>query len=266
MGVALFERVRGRLLLSTEGLRYLPRVTEALDLLETATLDLMAHRARGGALNLATPPTIGAKWLIPRLPAFQQAHPEVSINFAPSASGRDFSQPDLDCAIRYGEGPWPGAGADYLLGREVVAVAAPKLVASGQLSHPEEIRKQTLLHHTAAPSMWEQWCAHHGIAHPNPMSGPKLEQVASIARAAMAGLGIGLVPLCLVRDELESGMLVPAFGGILRLSAGYHLCYPESRSRMPALVAFRDWLVAQARETPTSLPQPPRRRGRKTAA
>lgn len=246
MGVGLFLRVRSRLVLSPAGQRYLSGVSQALNLLENASLDLLAHQGQGGALHLSTLPTFGAKWLIPRLPAFQEAHPEVMLNFVPFSKGYDFALPELDCAIRWGEGIWPGAVAHYLAGHELVLIASPKLAPALRIRSRADIAKHTLLQHVTDPVKWARWCEAYGVRHPNPMAGPQLDQIASIIRAVMAGLGIGLVQRCLVQDDIDNGFVVAPFKEDLAVPSGYYLCYPEAKAQIPVLATFRDWIVAEA--------------------
>lgn len=126
-GVLLFERIRQRLTLTPAGVRYEAAVRPVLAQLEAATLELITSGDGGGALHLSTLPTFGAKWLIPRLPDFQRQHPQIELHYVPYAQGYDFQREDLDCAILFGNGRWPGARADYLTGREVVLIAPPGL-------------------------------------------------------------------------------------------------------------------------------------------
>jgi LysR family glycine cleavage system transcriptional activator len=247
LGLDLFLRLRGRLVLSPAGQAYLPDVARALQQLETATLNVMSQQGRGGVLNLSSTPTFAAKWLIPRLPAFQAAHPDVFLNFIPFANAPDFSQPQLDCAFRYGEGAWPNVVAHYIAGREFILIAPPKLAAALRIRKHADIGKHTLLQHPMEPMAWIRWCEAHRVVHPNPMGGPKLDQVTAIVRAVMAGLGIGLVPRCLVDDDIENGFVVAPFSEeVLATQAGYYLCYPETKAGLPTLTAFRQWMLRQA--------------------
>jgi LysR family glycine cleavage system transcriptional activator len=245
LGVALFERVHGRLTLSVAGTSYLRKVAPALQELETATLGVMSLRGRGGVLNLTTTPTFGAKWLIPRLPTFQARHPEVFLNFLSFMRNADAQAGELDCAFRYGEGLWPGEISHFIAGRSFVVIAAPRLPAALRLRKKEDVRKHVLLQHQMEPTAWLRWCEARGVSHPNALGGPKLDQVSSIVRAVIAGLGLGLVPRCLVDDEIENGLVVAPFSDDLELETGYYLTYPQSRQHMPALVAFKDWVLSQ---------------------
>ena len=251
LGVPLFDRVRGRLALLPAGQRYLATVSQALQMLESATLDVISHRGHGGALNISALPTFGARWLIPRLPGFQREHPDIHLDFVHYSRGHDFSDPVLDAAIRYGEGHWPGAQADYITGREVVLVVPPALRPS--VRKPADVRKHTLLQYSSDVHAWARWCDLNGVDHPDPLTGPKLEQVSSVLRAVVAGLGIGLAPACLVQEELARGEVIDPLGQLTRTSKGYYLCYPESRAHLPALLRFREWLLAQAQSADDAL-------------
>ena len=243
----LFERVRKRLKLTSAGARYLGAVEPLLVQIEAATLDLMSGPPDEGVLHLSVLPTFAAKWLIPRLPAFQAAHPRALLQFVPYLQGYDFTRPDLDCAIRYGEGPWPGTIAELVTGREMTLISAPQRAGGAPLSHPADVANHRLLQHANVPRAWSQWCELHHVAGVNPHSGIQLDQYGAIVRAVSAGLGIGLVPTCLVEDELAGGEVVaPLLDGAGRFEAdaGYVLCYPEHKASLPALVAFRKWLSA----------------------
>lgn len=249
LGVALFVRVRKRLQLAPAGQRYLLAVQPLLQQLEAATLDLMSSPHDGGVLHLSALPTFAAKWLIPRLPAFQAAHPKVMLQFVPYVQGYDFHRTDLDCAIRYGEGPWEGAVCEYVIGRRMVLIAPPAGRRQPALKRPADVARHRLLHHVTVPSAWSEWCEGHGVSGINPHGGIQLDQYAAIVRAVAAGMGLGLVPQCLVEDELarrEVVMPLRGAAGVHEAAAGYYLCYPENKSSIEPLLAFRRWLMQVA--------------------
>jgi LysR family glycine cleavage system transcriptional activator len=248
LGHAMFERVRKRLVLSPVGQRYLARVQPLLQALDAATLDVLAQGDGGGALHLSTFPTFAAKWLIPRLQDFRRSHPDVTLHFVPYAQGYDFTLPELDCAIRYGEGTWPGSIAQYLIGREMVVIAPPASLDARPLRRPEDIRDHDLLQHATVPGAWAEWCEAHGVAGINPMGGQVMEQYSTVIQAVSVGLGLALVPRCLVDDDLARGIVRAPLEGRrsrpFKTQAGYYLCYPEAKAHLPALAAFRDWITA----------------------
>jgi LysR family transcriptional regulator, glycine cleavage system transcriptional activator len=244
--VALFERVRKRLALTPAGARYEAAVRPLLAQLEAATLELVTSADGGGALHISTLPTFGAKWLIPRLPAFQREHPQVALHFVPYVQGYDFHRPDLDCSILFGDGQWNGAVADYIAGNEVMLIAPPAPKGKPLLKKPQDIAKFPLLQHVTVPRAWGHWCEAHAVEGVNPFAGPQLDQFHSLIRAVAAGMGLALVPRCLVRDDVAAGVVsAPLDDGYVD-DLGYWLCYPESKAHLAPLAAFRRWLLREA--------------------
>ena len=245
VGVTLFERIRKRLSLTPAGMRYQATIRPLLVQLEEATLDLITSIDGGGVLNLSTLPTFGAKWLIPRLPTFQSTYPQLTLKFVPYVQGYDFHRADLDCSILFGDGHWPGVMSDYLVGHEVVLIAPPRALLKSPLKKPSDIAKFVLLQHVSVPQAWGRWCQSHEVHGVNPLAGPQLDQYHSLIRAVAAGMGVALVPRCLVNDDIANGLVtLPLDDGYLG-DMGYYLCYPESRGHLEPLVNFRKWLLME---------------------
>ncbi len=251
LGVALFERVRKRLVLTPAGQRYRQAVGPILSQLEAATLDVITSGDGGGALHISCLPTFAAKWLIPRLPDFQKLHPQIALHFVPFAQGYTFERTDLDCSILFGQGHWPGAVAQYITGREVMLIAPPSPPSSPSsrgkalLKKPQDISKFTLLQHATVPQAWAHWAQAHGVSGINPLAGPQLDQFHSLIRAVMAGMGLALVPRCLVQDDVAARLVSAPLDDGYTDDSGYYLCYPESRAQMVPLVSFKEWLQAE---------------------
>ncbi|MBV8620772.1 MAG: LysR family transcriptional regulator [Curvibacter sp.] len=243
IGVPLFERVRRRLLLTPAGQRYETQIRQLLAQLEASTLELITSGDGGGALNLSTLPTFGAKWLIPRLPRFQHSHPNIALNFVPYVEGYDFRRADLDCSILFGDGHWPGAVAHYLTGREVILIAPPAPSSRPWLRSAQEVSRFTLLQHVTVPHAWQHWCEAHQVDGVNALLGPRLDQFHSLIRAVMAGMGLALVPACLVADDVAQGLVSAPLQDGYTDRMGYWLCYPEARAHLEPLARFRAWLA-----------------------
>jgi LysR family transcriptional regulator, glycine cleavage system transcriptional activator len=245
LGLNLFERVRKRLSLTPAGQRYEAAIRPLLAQLEAATLDLITSNDGGGSLHISTLPTFGAKWLIPRLPEFQKNHPEIALNFVPFAQGYTFERPDLDCSILFGDGNWPGAVSEYLIGREVILIAPPAAKMQTRLKKPQDITKFSLLQHASVPQAWAHWCEAHQVTPSNPSAGPLLDQFHSVIRAVMAGMGLGLVPRCLVQDDINAGHVSAPLDDGYYDTSGYYLCYPEGKRNLAPLLSFKQWLMTQ---------------------
>jgi LysR family glycine cleavage system transcriptional activator len=245
LGIALFERVRKRVALTATGAVYATEIRDGLSRLAAATVSAMAFRGGAGVLHLAILPTFGTRWLIPRLPRFTEAHPGITINFATKLVPFDFSREPIDAAIHFGDPVWPGAKLHRLMGEEVVPVAAPALVARIGLAEPADMLRAPLLQQSTRPRAWANWLEQQGLPPQRALMGPRFEQFAMVSQAAVAGLGIAIVPRFLVEEELRSGALVIPVDRPVTGSGGYYLVYPEAKETLPAVAAFRDWLLGE---------------------
>ena len=249
VGTPLFRRLGRRIELSDAGSSYLSKVRAGLSLLETATAELIVLRGQGGIVNLSVPPTFASQFLIPRLADFRAGaqHGDISVNFAPYSHSHDFSRAEgFDAAIQFGEGVWPDAQADYLVGREVHAVCAPALRRSARLKRPADLARVTLLQHALVPSAWREWFETQRMPEINAFVGPRFDQYSLIVKTAVLGFGVGLVPRCLIEDELERGQLVSLFEGPYVARQGYYLCTPLTHAPLAKMQRFRAWLLAVA--------------------
>ena len=247
LGIPLFDRVRKRLRLTPAGHRYLQLIGPLLQQLDAATIALMVNPLGDGSLHLSCLPTIAAKWLVPRLPKFLAAYPKIALHFVPYVDGYDFDRSDLDCAIRYGDGAWAGAESVYVTGRLMVLIAPPVAQGISGLRRSDDIAKFVLLQHQTVPDAWEDWCREHGVSNAGAALGPQFDQYQVLIRAVAAGMGLGLMPRCLVQQELDRKEVVMPFPKHPHASEmGYFLCYPKARAQMGALVEFKGWITQEA--------------------
>lgn len=248
LGVRLFLRVRQRLVLTVAGAAYAPQVRAALLRIESATLELLAHQGAGGTLTLAVQPTFGTRWLMPRMPRFHALHRRIVVNYRNYTTRPvplDFAAEDVDAAIMLDAGQRPGIASHRLVADRRVPVCAPALAEGGRLATVADLARHTLLQHSTTPRAWAEWLAMAGAAGVDGLRGPQFHHHAMVAEAAVQGLGIALMPRFMVADELAGGRLVAPFDRALETGAAYVLAYPEASADLPALRAFRDWLLAE---------------------
>lgn len=251
LGVRLFERVRKRVVLTPAGAYYAERVREGLAGLATATAQTMASGGKGSILKLGILPSFGTRWLIPRMPEFFAQHRDVTVHFANHFPGPlDFARQNLDAAINFGDSAWPGAKFHKLMGEELIPVAAPILIEQLGIRTFEDVRSATLLVHVLQVNAWSEWFAAHGLKFDNTKPTLSFEQFMMVLPAAIAGLGIALVPAVLVESELSTGALIRLFPpSVLNRPGHYHyLVYPIEKQDYPPIVVFREWLLRQSSE------------------
>jgi LysR family glycine cleavage system transcriptional activator len=245
LGVSLFRRTRQRIVLTDVGRMYATSVRTTLGELAGATHQAIALSGTHGVLNLAVLPTFGTRWLIPRMASFFAAHPGVTVNFGVRLVPFDFAAEPFDAAIHFGRPQWPGAVCTHLLDEVMVPVCSPAWRAREGILAPADLARATLLQQSTRPTAWAEWFASVGVADGNPMRGPRFEQFAMVAQAAVAGIGAGLVPRFLVADELEAGRLEILFPRPLVSGGAYHLVCPEPKAEVRLVRSFRDWIVAE---------------------
>jgi LysR family glycine cleavage system transcriptional activator len=250
LGVLLFQRVKQRLVLTDAGRSYVHDIRAALQQMQAATVNLLAHQGKGGILNLATPPAFGTKWLIPRLHRFSEAHTEILINLATRAKPFDFSTESIDAAIHYGSNDWPGVLSDRLVGEEMVVVCSPSYLAGHKrLKGPADLSKHTLLQQTVRPNLWRDWMETKGGDTGHAWTGPRFEHFYMIMQAAVGSLGVALLPRMLVNEDLQGGRLVMPFDGSYISRDAYCLVYPAAKRNDPKIELFRRWLVDEAKRS-----------------
>jgi LysR family glycine cleavage system transcriptional activator len=246
--VPLFDRSHQRLTLTGAGVEYAQSVRAILDDLEQATFRAMAHGNAAGSLSLGVFSTLGTKWLIPRLPGFQKSRPGVIVSCFVRPEPFDFDLDRLDAAIHYGEPVWPHASSVRLFGETLVPVASPHLDGLRDARTPADLIRLPLLHEATRPSVWAEWHDAQGLEQRNAFQGARFDQFGAVMGAAVAGLGIGLVPLILARDEIAAKRLVVPLDLPLKGAHSYHLVIPQRNAGMRLLEEFRDWLLEECRQ------------------
>lgn len=246
LGAGLLIRQGRRLHLTPEAAAYAAEIRGALDKIVQASLKL-AVNPTGGSLTLAILPTFGMRWLVPRLPDFARAHPDVTLNLSTRLKPFNFATEPFDAALHFGEPDWPDTQALRLKSEAVIAVCAPALLDKGAPRDAAALLHLPLLHIETRPDAWRAWFAAHGVE-TGPVTGMLYDQFATITQAALHGLGVALLPDYLAEQDLATGRLVRAWGDATESPGAYHLVWPIGKSHDPALRRFRDWLAGQAED------------------
>jgi LysR family glycine cleavage system transcriptional activator len=246
LGRQLFRRMNRALLLTDDGQAYLPSVSRAFALLNEATNDLLTKQAPG-PLTVSALPSFAARWLVPRLGRFRQVQPDIDLRIDPSTALSDFAAGDVDVAIRYGRGRYPGLRTDWLMTEDIFPVSSPALVEGPHpIREPRDLQHQVLLHDDGHGD-WRTWLLAAGVENVDPARGPIFTDSSMLIQAAMAGQGIALARGVLAADELAAGRLVRPFTLSLPTEFAYYLVCPEHTAEHPKIAAFRDWLLSEAK-------------------
>jgi DNA-binding transcriptional LysR family regulator len=249
LGVKLFRRSKRGVALTEAGTGYARSVRARLDQMERDTLELMAHGAQGTSLDLAVVPTFATNWLLPRLGGFRRAHPHIIVNLTARTRPFLFEDSALDAAIYAGEASWPGTQGHFLMRENLIAVASPALIASRKSLTASQLARLPLLQQSTRPHAWRDWFHSQGLDVENDLAGPRLELFSMLAKAAIHGMGVSLIPKFLVESELETGQLVQVVDHDYLSDRSYYLIYPQRKGGdRQALAAFREWIEVEARQ------------------
>ncbi len=252
LGVRLFVRQNRALALTPEAKDYLPGVRAAFNDLRLAT-DRLLRKDNEHVLTVSTLASLAAKWLLPRLSSFQETHPGIDVRITTSTTLVDFKGGDVDAAIRYGRGHWPGLHADWLMADEMFPVCSPVLLTGSRpLKCPEDLAHHTLLHSSGGyDDDWRLWLT--AAALPTDISkqpGLTFDLILMTVQAAIDGFGVAMGRTSYVQADIDKGRLVVPFKIALPVEAGFYLVSPEARPDPPKLAAFRQWLGASAQNKP----------------
>jgi LysR family glycine cleavage system transcriptional activator len=253
LDVKLFRRTKRGIFLTDVAQAMLPEVQEGFDLVAAALSRARAQRSRRH-LVVSVTPSVAAKWLMPRLERFIARHPEIDVRLDTTTRLVDFSREDVDVAVRYGSGDYPGLEVAPLMSEQAFPVCSAKL-RDGR--HPlralDDLRHHTLIHDDSMPAgsafpHWAGWLEAAGARGIDASRGLHVNASMLAIQAAIDGQGVALGRSVLVADDLASGRLVKPFALTLPLRFGYYVVHARDLPRDSRVPLFRRWLVSEAKE------------------
>jgi len=250
VGASLFKRTPKGLLLTDAAQTALPALREAFDRLAEAA-SLLTAAVDGRRLTLTAAPSFAAKWLVPRLGRFEEAHPQVDVWLSADMELVDFAAGEVDLAIRYGSGRYPGLESVRLMNETVIPVASPDLVAANPLNDPSDLSHHILLHDGSPDADdscpdWSMWLAARGVKGVDGNRGPRFNQSSLVIEAAVGGRGVALAKRTLAQDDLDAGRLVAPLQIATAVDFAYHVVHPKAKGRLPQVKAFVNWITSEA--------------------
>lgn len=245
-GVRLFDRNSVGAVLTQRGAE-LRKLTQRHVMALESAFENFGNAMQSRPVRISVIPTLGIQWFLPRLPHWRQLHPETNIEMRQFRHDEDFTRDDVDfwIEVKRPHRKWPDhVHTRYLLGRELVPVCAPELKA--QFRRPQDLLSATLLGHSNFPDNWTTWFDAAGVP-AKPRLGPSFDLTMNLIVAAKSGMGVAVVPACLVELELSKGELVKPFDIEVSCGRGYFLCTKKDSPDFVAGERFTDWLVKQTK-------------------
>lgn len=251
LGLKLFRRFNRRVQLTEAGRSCLPGLTEGFDRLAEAVS--RARGAENSLLTISTSPGLAAKWLMPRIERFRAVHPAIDLRIDASMRLVDFHRDDVQIAVRYGHGNYPGLHVELLMRTEAFPACAPALIERpAPLRTPEDLAQHTLIHDESTPGDarypdWAMWLRAAGVTNVDAAHGLRFNSVTLAMDAAIAGRGVVLARSVFARDDLAAGRLMRPFGDAVPVDFSVFVVTTPALLRNAKVRAFRDWLVAEAK-------------------
>ena len=140
-------------------------------------LDRLGGRRDIEVLKVGVNTTFAMGWLMPRLEAFRQAHPEIDLRVSTNNNRVEILREGLDMAIRFGTGGWTGHDAIPLADAPMAPLCAPSLAS--RLLHPSDLGQVTLLR-SYRSAEWPGWFEAAGVPCP-PVTGPVFDSSVALA-------------------------------------------------------------------------------------
>jgi DNA-binding transcriptional LysR family regulator len=246
LGFRLFERMPNGLALTPQGRALQPGLTAAFDAIAGITQQVAAMRSTP-VLTLGLGPSFAVRWLIPRLAGFYRQHPDIEVRLATGGAINPFND-DWTCGILLGNGDWPGHQAEPMFSADLFPVCARSVAQ--RLKKPADLARECLLEVEHAAEEWPLWLAAARVKLRTQTPALRFDNYAMALQAAVDGVGVAIGLRPYVVDDLASGRLVAPFKLAVPKGQAWYLVYRPFRQDDAALVAFRDWLMANVERDP----------------
>lgn len=236
LGQQLFQRSGPIVRLTGDGRRLAASVARLMAHVDDV-VDGIGAASRNNCVEVRAISTFASRWLLPRLPAFLDAHPEVELDIStsywatePSAAG---------APVHIDSGPVPD-GAELLVGpQKILAVARPDV--ADRFAEPAELVDATLVEVVGADG-WQYFLSCFDVAlDPWPRAHTTMTYLHAIELARM-GMGVAMVLELTVEDLINSGDLAVVADMVQPSREHYYLVLTPERTLNAAATAFVDWL------------------------
>lgn len=247
LGTPLFARHGKRVALTAAGRAFAERVRASLDELAAASESVRSRR--DDRLSVSVLPSFASRWLMPRLIRFMDANPKIAVTVDATTALADFAADEVDVAIRFGMGPWPGLACEKFLDDEYFPVASPKLYRGKLPKTPKELLTARIIREDR--DLWVPWFKAAGVSVEGPITGPNFNDSTFALQAAARGEGISLTRRSIIGEDLERGTLKKLFDIPLASPTSYWFVSPKETAATEKVKKFRDWVRAELAAGPT---------------
>ncbi|QLC74683.1 LysR family transcriptional regulator [Pseudomonas sp. LPB0260] len=250
--VDLFRRLGNRVELTPEGQALKPRLNEAFTMLAEACEEI-SHIQRDRSLRIIVEPGFATRWLRPRLKAFRDAHPELSVRMYSGSNPVSDSGSTADVVIHFEENlKEQRVRFHRLFPIDTYPACSPEFLAKHPgLTQPSDIAGLPLIHDNSRQT-WRRWFSRYLPSSDEWQSGYVYPDLSLAIDSALDGEGLFLADDLLCKHEIANGTLVKALDSVMR-STWYCLAIPQPDSNPRDRQLFTDWLLKSLDLPPESL-------------
>jgi DNA-binding transcriptional LysR family regulator len=240
LGTRLLKRSTRRVELTDAGAVYLKRVRNLLTELEETNRALKnPNSSAAGRFRIATSTAIGLSLIVPAIADFMAAHPNVAIHLDLLDRVIDPQEEDYDLVLRFGD--TPEAAGSMLAQIEVGLFSSPTYLAHHGRPHgPADLGKHRALY-LASQQNWNL----RGNFDEKPKMQFCTNRLEPLKVLCLAGQGIALLPLFLVRAEIEHGDLVQLLDGFEPKPSSLFVAKSPPRSETTVSRLFQSFLESR---------------------
>jgi LysR family glycine cleavage system transcriptional activator len=240
---ALFKRSKKKIEFTAAGQSYYLIIHKAISDLKQGTYKVLNdYSVRRLRINVL--PFMASEIIIPQLEEFRQAHPDLHLQIDTDSELVDFQLDNIDLAIRFGNGKWPGLIAHKLMNVEISPVCSPLFAKQNNVNRVIDIEGKTLINFDNSQGGWELWCKQLNLKLETAPQEMNFNNYVHVLRAAeqSSGLALGIFPL--INLWLETGRLIRPIDISLTMPKSYYLVYREEDQERPDILAFKEWLIS----------------------
>ena len=254
LGVPLFERRHRSIALTPAGIAFHRAVSDCLEAL-TGAVERTRGESRMTGVTLSTTVSFASLWLIPRLENFRARHSSTDVYVLADDRVVDLGRGDVDLAVRYMPDATAPERAIRLFGERMLPVVSPRILKRGKppLRKPADLAHHVLLHLDDPAGRtpwldWRSWLASNGEPGLKPAGSYRFKLYDQVIQAAVAGQGVALGRIPMISRHLRDRRLVAPFAKRYDSARGYFVLLAPRAGERTDVLAFRDWLVDQARD------------------
>ena len=244
VGAQLFRRTGREVILTRAGTRLASDVAIELDNIRRIMMRAVSAGNMNSTLRVAILPTFATLWLIPRLPSFFKAHPDIEISFSTRLKQFDLNAENFDVAIHFGQQNWPNTSLRKFFSERMIPVASPEFVDLHKIKIFADTGTAPLIHTSSRPTAWHDYLEQVGFEGRPYLTGRYFDQFSMVIAAVQASLGIGLLPRYLIEDDIREGRLVAIGDQELVTENSYYFVTPIDQED-ENVEKFYQWMIQE---------------------